>query len=438
MSTSAPRVLVVAEAANPEWVSVPLEGWSHSHAITKLCDAHIVTQIRNSDAIERTGWKNGREFTALDTESTAAPLHRGMEWVRRTTGLGWTMTTAFSGVSYYRFEYDLVRRFGRDLDEGKFDIVHRVTPLSPTTPSYFLARRCRRAGVPFVLGPLNGGVPWPQGYSNVQRAEGEWLSYVRDAYKLLPGYRQTRTLASAIIAGSMSAWEQLHGYHDKCVYIPENAIDPERFMVRCRPFENAPLRIAFVGRLVPYKGADMLIEAAAPLIRANKVLVDIIGDGPEMTRLKHMVRELALGNGVLLDGWVPHEKLGHRLSQAQIFGFPSLREFGGAVVLEAMALGLVPIVIGYAGPNELVTDTTGFRIPVGPRPVVVKNFCDVLSRLVERPEQLVALSDRAQRRVFTHFTWEAKARQVLEVYRWVLGRRDRPAFGMPLPDTVEG
>jgi starch synthase len=436
MATFLPKVLVVAESANPDWVSVPLEGWSHSHAITKLCDAHVVTQIRNSKAIEKTGWKNGHEFTALDTESTAAPVYRTMDWLRRTTGLGWTLTTAFSGISYYRFEYDLLRRFGRDIDEGKFDIVHRITPLSPTTPSYFLARRCHRAHVPFVLGPLNGGVPWPKGYANVQRAEGEWLSYVRSAYKLLPGYRQTREHAAAIIAGSTSAWEQLRGYHDKCVYIPENAIDPDRFKIRCRPFENAPLRIAFVGRLVPYKGADMLIEAAAPLIRAQKLLVDIIGDGPEMPRLKNLVDSLGIRDGVLLDGWIAHEQLGHRLSRAQVFGFPSLREFGGAVVLEAMALGLVPVVIGYAGPNELVTDATGFRVPVGPRPNVVDQFREVLNRLAERPEQLAAMSERAQRRVFCHFTWEAKARQVLEVYRWVLGKRTKPDFGMPLPDVV--
>jgi glycosyltransferase involved in cell wall biosynthesis len=437
MSPAVPRVLIVAESANPEWVSVPLEGWSHSRAIAQLCDAHVVTQIRNVGALERSGWQNGREFTALDTESTAAPLHRAMERLRRATGLGWTVTTAFAGVSYYHFEYDLVRRFGPDLDSGKFDLVHRVTPLSPTTPSYFLARRCRRSGVPFVLGPLNGGVPWPPGYAHVQRAEGEWLAYVRGAHKLMPGYRSTRQLASALIAGSMSVWEQLRGFHDKCVYIPENAIDPERFTSRCRARDTAPLRVAFVGRLVPYKGADILLEAAAPLIHAKQLVVDIIGDGPEKPRLLRLAEELAIRDGVLLDGWIAHEQLAQRLGEAQIFGFPSLREFGGAVVLEAMALGLVPVVVGYAGPDELVTDGTGFRIPVGPRPVVVERLREVLGGLARQPGQLAAVSERARRRVLAHFTWEAKARHVLEVYRWVLGERAKPDFGMPLPDPAE-
>ena len=97
-----------------------------------------------------------------------------------------------------------------------------------------------------------------------------------------------------------------------------------------------------------------------------------------------------------------------------------------------MALGLVPVVVGYAGPNELVTDATGFRVPLGTRQEVITRFQDVLTRLADHPEQLVAFRERARERVFTHFTWEAKAKQVLEVYRWVLGQRDKPNFGMPL------
>ena len=47
------RVLLLAEACNPEWTSVPLVGWSHSRAISNLTDAHLVTQLRNRDAILR-------------------------------------------------------------------------------------------------------------------------------------------------------------------------------------------------------------------------------------------------------------------------------------------------------------------------------------------------------------------------------------------------
>jgi glycosyltransferase involved in cell wall biosynthesis len=430
-----PRVLLIAEAANPEWVSVPLVGWSHGRALVELTGAHLVTQVRNRHAIERAGWHEGREFTALDSEPVAHPLWRFEDWLRRTTGLGWTVSTALAAFPYYYFEHLVWRRFGDAIARREYDVVHRLTPLSPTTPS-LLARRCQAAGVPFVWGPLNGGVAWPAEFASRRRAEGEWLSYVRDAHKLLPAYRSTRRDAAAIIVGSRATWEQMAGHHERCVYIPENGIDPERFPAPVPARREGPLRVAFVGRLVPYKGADMLIEAAAPLVRAGKLHVDVIGDGPEMPALRELVEREGLGGGVALDGWVPHTRMHERLGRAQVLGFPSVREFGGGVVLEAMALGLVPVVVDYAGPAELVTAETGVRVPLGPREAVVAGFRRELAEMVEHPERLAAVGARARERVLAHFTWEAKARQTREVYRWVTGRRARPDFGMPFPDEA--
>jgi hypothetical protein len=48
------------------------------------------------------------------------------------------------------------------------------------------------------------------------------------------------------------------------------------------------------------------------------------------------------------------------------------------------------------------------------------------------------MGDRARRHVDASFTWRAKARQVHEVYRWVLGRRSKPDFGLPFPDCDDG
>ena len=101
-----------------------------------------------------------------------------------------------------------------------------------------------------------------------------------------------------------------------------------------------------------------------------------------------------------------------------------------------MALGLVPVVVDYAGPAELVTDATGYRVPIGPRAAVVRRFHEVLERLAMERSRVRPMGERASSRAHTLFAWPAKAAQVLEVYRWVLGERDRPSFGMPFPDPT--
>lgn len=282
--------------------------------------------------------------------------------------------------------------------------------------------------MPFVIGPLNGGVPWPKGFDQQRRQEKEWLSYIRGAYKLLPGYRATRKYTNTIIVGSLDTYAQVPQiYHKKCTYIAENAIDPSRFPHPGeKPAPSSPLKAAFVGRLVPYKGADMLIEAAADQVKARRLEVDVYGDGPEMPRLKAMVQQHAMADTFRLHGQVPHTELHSRLKQADIFTFPSIREFGGAVALEAMAVGVVPIVVGYGGPNELVTDDTGYRLKIDSRQKIIAELQDLLQRLTDDPSPLIAMRENGLKRVQDLFTWDAKAKQVCEIYQWARSGSNGP------------
>jgi starch synthase len=342
-----PRVLLIAEACNPGWSSVPLVGWHSSQAIASLTTAHLVTHVRNRENLARTGLAEGDSLTTLDTQTIEGPL---MSIARLLgagiqTSKGWTTLTALSTLAYYRFEQLVWRRFAPRLRRGEFDLVHRLTPLSPAIPS-ILARRCRRIGVPFVIGPLNGGLPWPRGFSRVRFAEGEWLGFIRGARRLLPSYASTRRDAAAIIVGSGRAWQEIPERHRwKSVYIPENGIDPEEFERLPAEPVAPPLRVAFAGRLVPTKGVDMLIEATAPLARAGQVQLELIGDGPEAQALRCLAERLGVSSALHVTGWVESARVRELLSRCHVLGFPSIRDFGGGAVLEAMALGLVPIVV---------------------------------------------------------------------------------------------
>jgi glycosyltransferase involved in cell wall biosynthesis len=434
--TPAPRrrVLVIAEAANPEWVSVPLVGWSIATALRAHHDVHIVTQIRNREAFLRTGLIEGQDFTAIDSEAVARPIWKLAEVLRMGKGKGWTMVTALSSaLAYPYFERKLWEAVGARIEAGEFDIVHRVTPLTPTANSR-IAARCAKAKVPFVMGPLNGGVPWPKGFDAERRREREWLSYVRGLYRLSPSRSRMIRAASVIIAGSRHTASEFAEARDRLTLIPENGIDPARFSLRAAQPGTLPLRCAFVGRLVPYKGPDMLIEAAEPFLRDGTMVLDILGDGPLMPALKDMVAAKGLTKAVTLHGWIDHKEVQSLLSKSQLLTFPSVREFGGGVVLEAMALGVVPVIADYAGPGELVTPGTGIKVPMGSRDEVIAGFRAALSRLIAAPETIPALASAALARVEEHFTWDRKARQIGAVYEWVLD----PKGPIPQPVPLAG
>jgi glycosyltransferase involved in cell wall biosynthesis len=134
---------------------------------------------------------------------------------------------------------------------------------------------------------------------------------------------------------------------------------------------------------------------------------------------------------------VKHEELQHALVQADVLGFPSIREFGGGVVLEAMACGVVPVVVDYAGPGELVTEGSGVRIALGSREEIVAALGKVLEELAQSPERIETLSAGALARARRQFTWDAKARQVLEIYQWVAGGGPKPLYPAPIPDLSQ-
>lgn len=127
------RPLLIAEAANPEWTSVPLVGWNIARAIAKETKAHLVTYVRNREAILRAGLQEGADFTAIDNERIAAPMYKLSDRLRGGDGKGWTTITAFGSLTYYTFEWELWRQFGPRIKAGEFDLVHRITPLSPTS-----------------------------------------------------------------------------------------------------------------------------------------------------------------------------------------------------------------------------------------------------------------------------------------------------------------
>src|SRR5262245_30898323 len=342
-----------------------------------------MTHVRNREAVLRAGLFEGRDFTAIDNEHITGPAWRLAGHLRGGQGKGWTTVMAVSALTYYSFEHEIWRQFGARLAAHEFDLVHRITPLSPTHPSP-IAKRLSQHNVPFVIGPLNGGVPWPKGFRDRRHAEREWLSHVRAAYKLMPGYRSTRRCSSAIIAGSRHTYEEMPRWaKGRCCIIPENGVDPKRFMTPRSRRASLPLRGAFVGRLVPYKGADMLLEAAVDFLSQDQLELHIVGDGPQRGELESLSDRLGIGGKVRFHGWIPHVDVNAVLRECDVLALPSVREFGGGVVVEAMALGLAPIVADYAGPSELVDDKTGIRVAFSDRESLIAGVRRTIEQVIQ-------------------------------------------------------
>jgi glycosyltransferase involved in cell wall biosynthesis len=269
-----------------------------------------------------------------------------------------------------------------------------------------------------LIGPLNGGLPWPKEFPDLRLQEREWLVPLRGVYRHLPYYRSTYKHAAGVIAGSKATAKEIPAYYrGQRYYMPENGIDPDRFPTSAQtPEPGSRFRFVTVGRLVPYKGMDLILRAMAGSSLLRECEFALIGDGPQRSTWEALARDLGLGDRVRFLGWLDHRDVSRELSLAQAFVFPSLREFGGGAVLEAMAMGLPPIVVDYGGPAELVTPECGILLRLAPRDRLVTALATAMESLATDPSLRRRLGNSARQRVLAEFTWSAKASAIATIY----------------------
>lgn len=420
------RVLILADDCNPEWPSLPVVGYKAARAIADHAEVTVVTHVRNRPNIDR--WGIGRaKVEYVDNEYVARPLYKINTWIRGGNEVGWTTNIALNYPSYLAFEWEVWRRFAPALKAGQFDVVHRLTPMSPTLPSP-IARECP---VPFVLGPLNGGLPWPEGYGAERTREKEWLVKLRDAYRYLPFYRSTYERSAVILAAFKHTLDDLpEKARARAINFPEVGIDPDLFRAAASPSAargtGSRLTYLFAGRLVPYKLPGLAIDcfAQSAALRAHRLL--IVGDGPERESMERQIAEAKLAGSVELLGRKLQAEVAELMRQSDVFVFPSIRELGAGVVAEAMASGLCCVAADYGGPRELLAHGRGVKIPIGAREPLTQGFTLALEKLALAPELVREMGERGQRYALANLTWDIKAQRILDIYRWGMHGHSAP------------
>jgi glycosyltransferase involved in cell wall biosynthesis len=431
------RILLLAPESNPNSITGPLIGYSHGEALARLHAVTLVVNARNEAAIR----KANAGFHAIEAVQPTW-LNRLYAWAFRRIFKEDRGNLLWTAVRYplpIAFEWRAWRQLRSRIFGGEYDVVLRILPIVPMMPSLF-AYLLRNGPIPFVIGPLNGGVPWPKGFSQLDRqreAAGNWAAGLRGLYRYLPFARSTYAKATAIIAGSSHTCAEFSRYHNKVFFVPgENGLKSSMLNTGPLSLPKTPneLRLIYVGRLVPYKACDLALRGAASVLRAGQAKLIVLGDGPERHRFETLATELGIAHAVTFRGMVSHLETLSALRDSDVLIFPSLREFGGGVVFEALAMGAVPIVADHGGPGDIVRDDVGYRIPLSNEGEMVAQIESVLVRLASDRACLEKLRARCVTYASEHLTWDAKARMVTEILQWAIGGRPRPI--MVPPKTV--
>lgn len=227
--------------------------------------------------------------------------------------------------------------------------------------------------------------------------------------------------ADGAIAGTQSAADVLRakGCRVPVAIIPQFGVDPELF----KPAQSQPEQpiFGFFGRLVPEKGTDLLLQAAARLREAGYAFqVRIVGQGAERPNLERLAEALGLSDRVAFMGQVPSTHMPRLYADLTALVVPSRtlpnwKEQFGRVIVEAMACG-APVIGARSGAIPDVIGESGLLFPEND----VEALTAHMARLLAEPELRLHLAQSGRARVLAHFTHAQIAAQTLAFYHRLL------------------
>jgi phosphatidylinositol alpha-mannosyltransferase len=299
-----------------------------------------------------------------------------------------------------------LRRF---LDDQRFDVLHVQTPHSPFMSQRLILGADKRTAVIGTFHILPYG--WLPSIGN--RLLGVWLG---------PSLKRFDEIVSVSVAAAGFANQSFGIQTD----VLPNVIDYRRFS-QAEPlpaYDDDRLTILFLGRLVPRKGCQLLLEAINLLKNEDlpAFRVVICGRGPLESKLKQYVEQKGLSAKVEFTGFVSEADKPSYYASADISVFPSSGgESFGIVLLEAMAGGRSAVLAG---------DNPGYRSVMSPRPELLFNAKEAAELAAKLRQYLTNSSKRRQMAAWgggyaAGFDVDTVGRKLLKVYERALRKRAR-------------
>ena len=321
------------------------------------------------------------------------------------------------GLLSHLYNQILQRRIVRRLvSEHEIDVVHEPTPVSATVPSLMFG-----LGAPIVIGPMNTSVKFPVAFRSRQNSSVDILIAIGHQFvdvfnRLFPGKLQAETV---LVANDRTKQALPSGIQGKIIELVENGVDFSVWRSDSSLLKAVAEQVHFVflGRLIDWKAVDLLLKAFVAVVDQTDVILEIIGDGDIRGELEAQTVRLGIDSRVVFSGWLSQEQCALKMQQADTMIFPSLRECGGAVVMEAMAVGLPVIATNWGGPADYLDSTCGILVEPSSREGFVKGLTEAMLKLAQSPELRQSMGSAGYLRVREHFDWERKVDRMIEIYQ---------------------
>jgi glycosyltransferase involved in cell wall biosynthesis len=297
-------------------------------------------------------------------------------------------------------DYPYLPRLPAKLETLKPDIIHGESHLF--LPTVQAVRKAKKLRLPCVV-TVHG----------VFAERGVAINFVQQAYLRSIGLAALREADKVVCLTrrNMAEIEELGCPPDKIRLVP-NAVDIELFKP-CT--EREPYLIVWVGRFVPEKGVEYLVEAARIVSeKCPNAKFLLIGYGQLKKKIIRMATDYRLlGKSIVVAGPLNREHIAEILGKATVFVFPSLREGMPIALLEAMACELPVVVSDFPGVRDVIKHKENGLLVAPKNP---RQLSNAILHLLSDEETRRSLGENARRMIMKTHSWETVTRALETVY----------------------
>lgn len=277
------------------------------------------------------------------------------------------------------------------LRKRKIDAIHAHWLLPQGWIAYQLTKK---TNIPFIVTSHGGDLYGLQGYILTQEKKKVAES----------------SIAMTVVSSAMKAYLEEQNIYPKRLQIIPMGIDLRTRFVPNPSIERKQYELLFVGRLVPKKGVNFLLEALAILIKKFPQLrLRIVGFGPEETSIKVQIQDLNLDHVVDFIGSMPQERLPELYQSATAFVAPFIRANNGdqeglpVAFMEAIGCSCPAVVGQVAGIEDLLG--SDFK-DVAVNPKNIQELVSAISQILEQPELALKRAERIRQNAIDFIDWE--------------------------------
>ncbi len=391
-----------------------LLGWNLVAQIARWHPVWVITFAGNRAAIESALQRqplSNVHFEYLDLPGWLRPFLR-FQGSHQLYAYLWQIRAYFAAKKLHR--------------QIQFDLFHHITYANDWMASFIGAR----LPIPYVRGPGGGAHRTPSEFSRQYSLRGRLSEQLRVFGQWLfrhdPFFAMGQNRARAILVCNREAMAGLpERWKRKALYFPVNAVTAEDLVTVSPEGSHDEFRVLSAGKLIRLKGFALAIRAfklfAADHSDAH---LEIIGEGPDRAFLQNLIDELQLQNSVFLSPWMPRDQVLDKMRACDVFLFASLRDGGGAVVVEAMAAGKPVVCLDIGGPGLHVMDETGIKVPAGAPEQAVRDLARALEKLHADRALCVRLGSAARARAEQFYHLDRLGERLEQVYRRALDQTD--------------